>query len=52
MYQGVTHELEHESDEGGGNSLYFFEYEAYREGEEPEWQGSLIFEDKVNSKFS
>jgi len=52
IYQGVTHELEHESDEGGGNSLYFFEYEAYREGEEPEWQGSLIFEDKVNSKFS
>ena len=52
IYRGVTHELEHESDEGGGNSLYFFEYEAYREGEEPGWQGSLIFEDKVNFKFS
>ena len=52
IYQGITHELEHESDEGGGNSLYFFEYEAYGDDAEPEWQDSWLFEDKVNSKFS
>jgi hypothetical protein len=52
IYRGVKHELEHESDEGGGNSLYFFEYEAYGDGKEPEWQDSWLFEDKVNCKLS